>query len=179
MRRKWFAVVALAGFAVLPATSMAQVGYGLAAGLSTPEGDFTRIAHPGYHLTGLVTFSPPLAPVGFRGEASISRFRDKFGSATTQILSATANAVFAAPSLVGLYFIGGIGIYNASAICNGCTSNSTRGGINVGGGFKFGLGGLEAFLEARYHYIPGPMDATTGGIKSSTRFIPVSFGLKF
>jgi hypothetical protein len=34
-------------------------------------------------------------------------------------------------------------------------------------------------LEARYHYIPGASDPANGGVKSSTRFIPVSFGLVF
>jgi hypothetical protein len=41
------------------------------------------------------------------------------------------------------------------------------------------LTGFSAFAEARYHYIAGPSDPTNGGIKSSTQFIPISFGVRF
>ena len=47
------------------------------------------------------------------------------------------------------------------------------------GFIKVGLGGLSAFVEARYHYVPGASDPTTGGAKSSTQFIPLSVGVTF
>lgn len=181
MKRNSFALVALVALVIPGATAEAQIGYGAAVGFSTPQGDFANLVEAGLHATGSVIFSPPLAPIGFRGEVSVSQFNYKgtLAGAKARIYSAAANVVIASPGIIGPYLIGGFGIYNASSVCDGCTTKSTKGGVNAGGGFKFGVGGYEAFLEARYHYIPGAMDPTTAGIKSSTRFIPVSFGLKF
>jgi len=174
---------ALAVLALPVATAQAQMHYGVAAGLSAPEGDFGKVADAGYHVTGLVTVSAPLAPVGLRVEGSFSEFNYKSTlsstSAKARLLSATANAVFASPGIMGPYLVGGLGIYRASAECSGCSTSSTKGGFNGGAGFRFGLSGFSAFLEARFHYIPGASDATTGGVKSSTQFIPISFGLTF
>jgi hypothetical protein len=64
-------------------------------------------------------------------------------------------------------------------VCTGCTAKATRGGINGGGGFTVRSGASEIFIESRFHYISGALDPTTGSFKSSTRFIPVSFGVRF
>lgn len=184
MSRKLLTTVALAVFALPLATTQAQMGFGVAAGLSAPMGDFGTVVDAGYHLTGLMTVSAPLAPVGLRLEGSFSEFNYKSGifstSAKARLLSATANAVVSSPGIMGPYLIGGLGIYNSSASCSGCSSSSTsKIGFNGGGGFRFGLSGFSAFLEARYHYIPGGTNATTGGANSSTQVIPFSFGVTF
>ena len=185
MSRKALAIVALVAVALSSGTAHAQAGFGLAAGLSAPMGDFSKVADAGYHVTGLMAYAPRLSPVGFRVEGSFSEYNysntlfSSARSAKARILSATANAVLASPGVMGPYVIGGVGVYHASAECNTCTTTSTKGGINVGGGFRFALTGFSAFLEARYHYIPGASDPTNGGIKSSTQFVPVSFGLVF
>lgn len=175
MSRKLLTAAALAVLAFPAATARAQIGYGVAAGLSAPTGDFGKTNEAGYHLTGILRFSAPLAPVGMRVEGTYSEFNYKntfLASAKARILSATANAVFSSPGIMGPYLIGGLGIYNASTSCSGCNSNgSSKVGFNGGGGFSFGLSGFSAFLEARYHYIP-----VSGG---STAFIPISFGLTF
>jgi hypothetical protein len=66
-----------------------------------------------------------------------------------------------------------------SALCSGCTASTTKLGYNGGGGFRRQLNGFSMFLEARFHYIPGASDPTTAGIKSSTRFVPISIGMIF
>jgi opacity protein-like surface antigen len=177
MSRKLLMVAALAVVALPVATAQAQVGFGVAAGLSAPMGDFKDAVDAGYHLTGIVNFSAPLAPIGFRGEVSFNQFNFKSGigfpaDAKDNILSGTANAVVSAPGMMGIYGIGGLGLYRGS--CSWCGVSSTsenKVGFNVGAGFKFGLSGFAAFVEARYHHI-----STTGG---STSFVPVSFGLTF
>jgi hypothetical protein len=145
-------------------------------------GDFGKVADAGYHISGLMTLSVPLVPAGLRFEGSFSDFKYKSTlgstSASARILSATANAVLSVPG-IGPYFIGGLGIYHASAVCSSCTTSSTKVGYNGGLGMKFGLGKLSVFLEARYHNVPGASDPTTAGVKSSTQFIPVSLGLTF
>ena len=75
---------------------------------------------------------------------------------------------------MGPYAIAGLGIYNTNSSCSGCASNSNSNvGINGGGGFRFGLGGFSAFVEARYHYVPGK----NGNPK--TTFVPITFGVTF
>ena len=173
MSRKLFAVAALAVFALPMSAAHAQVGFGAAAGLSAPMGTFKDAVNSGYHVTGLVNVSAPLAPVGFRGEVSFNQFGAKGGlDSKANILSGTANAVLSAPGMMGIYGIGGIGMYRTSVSCTGCGSNSnTNFGFNAGAGFKFGLTGFSAFVEARYHHV-----STSGG---STAFVPISFGLLF
>ncbi len=175
MSRKLLTVAALTLLALPVATSHAQLGYGVAAGLSAPTGDFGKSVDAGYHLTGIVTFSAPLAPVGLRVEGSFNEFNYKstiLANAKARLLSGTANVVFSSPGILGPYLIGGLGMYNASTSCSGCNYGSTsKVGFNGGAGFKFGLSGFAAFLEARYHHV-----ATSPG---STAFIPVSFGVTF
>jgi hypothetical protein len=177
MSRKLLMVAALAVIALPVATAHAQMGFGAAAGLSAPMGDFKNGVDAGYHVTGILNFSAPLAPVGFRGEVSFNQFSFKSSAglgtdAKDNILSGTANAVVSTPGMMGFYGIGGIGMYRGS--CSGCgvtTDAENKFGFNAGAGFKFGLTGFSAFVEARYHSI-----STTGG---TTAFVPVSFGLIF
>lgn len=183
MSWKLLTAAAIAAFALPVSTARAQIGLGLAAGLSVPQGDFGKVAESGYHVTGLIAVGAPLIPVGLRVEGSFSEFNYK-GSLggdgeKARLLYATANAVLTSPGIIAPYLIGGFGIYHATAVCDLCTTSTTKGGINGGVGFRFGLTGFSAFAEARYHYIAGPSDPTNGGIKSSTQFIPISFGVRF
>jgi hypothetical protein len=183
MPRKLLAAAVLSMFAFPFATGQAQLHYGVAGGLSAPLGDFGDVADAGYHLTGLLSVSMPLAPIGFRIEGSFNEFKYKSSissiDAKARIWSGTANAVLSSPGIIGPYLIGGLGIYNAYASCDGCNSSSTKGGLNGGAGLKLGLSGFSAFIEARYHYIPGGSDATTAGTKSSTQYIHISVGVTF
>lgn len=177
MSRKLFTVAALAVFALPLSVAHAQLGFGAAAGLSAPMGDFKDAFGSGYHLTGMVNFSAPLAPVGFRGEVSFNQFGVKSGlgapsDTKANILSGTANAVVSMPGMMGIYGIGGLGMYRSSVSCSGCVADSeTKVGFNAGAGFKFGLSGFSAFVEARYHSVSS--DPTR------TNFVPISFGLIF
>lgn len=180
MSRKLLSAVTLAVLAFPIATAQAQLHYGIAGGLSAPVGDFGDAVDAGYHLTGLLSLSVPLAPVGLRVEGSFNEFKYKSGllstSAKARIWSGTANAVLSTPGIIGPYLIGGLGFYNASTSCSGCSSSSsTKFGLNGGAGFKLGLTGFSAFIEARYHYISS--GTTAGG--GNTQFIPVSVGLTF
>ena len=189
MTRTMLAFIALALSAGRSATLRAQVeateqsesGVGIAAGGSKPTGDFSKIANRGYHATIFAMVRPRYSLFEFRGEASFSQFsyRSSTPSASARILSVTANALSTDDFGRGVYLIAGVGMYQASSVCSACSSKSTRGGINAGSGFRFPLGSHKGFLELRYHYIPGGMDPTTGGVKSGTRFIPLSFGFKF
>jgi hypothetical protein len=186
MSRKLSIVAAVAAFALPVATAHAQLGFGVAAGLSSPTGDFGKAVDAGYHVTGLVNVSAPLAPVGFRGEVSFSQFNFKsstgFGSsAKSNVVAGIANAVVSTPGMMGLYGIGGLGMYHLSSsgiTCAGCSSSSSNKiGFNAGAGFKFGLSGFSAFVEARYHRFS---NGTSNGVDlGTTSWIPISFGVTF
>ena len=184
MARRLVTAVAIAMLALFATTADAQVGYGVAAGFSAPVGDFGNVGDFGYHVTGLVNVSAPLAPIGLRLEGTFSEFNYASAalspSGKVRMLYATANAVLSSPGIVGPYLIGGAGFYNSKAVCDRCTTSSSKVGFNGGGGFRIGLSGFSAFLEARYHYIPGANAPTNGGASNSnTQFIPVSFGVTF
>lgn len=183
MSRALIAATLVALFALPAATAHAQLGFGVAAGPSAALGDFGKVVDAGYHVTGIATVSVPLAPIGLRIEGSFSDFNYKSsistGNAKARIYSGTANVVLSTPGIVGPYVIGGLGVYNASAVCTACNSSDTKVGYNGGGGFMIGLAGFSVFVEARYHYVPGASNATTGGANSSTQFIPVSVGVTF
>jgi Outer membrane protein beta-barrel domain len=165
------------------ALAQAQVGFGVAAGASVPMGDFSDVASTGYQASALLNLSVPLLPIGFRFEGSIGEYDYKGGAlavgAKARIVSGTANVMLSTPGIIGPYLIGGVGYYRVSAECSGCSTTNDKVGFNGGAGLKIGLGGLSAFAEARYHYIPGASDATTGGKKSNTQFVPLSVGVTF
>jgi hypothetical protein len=185
MSRKLLVVAALAAFVLPAASAQAQLGFGVAAGLSAPTGDFGKSFSSGYHVTGLVNVSAPLAPVGFRGEVTFNQFGVKSGTGApsdlkANILAGTANAVVSTPGMMGFYGIGGLGIYHNSSSCSACSGSPTSNkiGFNAGAGFKFGLSGFSAFVEARYHTFSADKDPVTGTTPKLS-WIPVSFGVTF
>ena len=175
MSRKLMTVAALAAFAIPAAAAHAQMGYGVSAGLSAPTGTTGNSVDAGFNVNAMLTFAAPLSPFGVRVEGGFNQFNFKstiLSGATFRVLSGTANVILTQPGIMGPYAIAGLGLYDASTSCSGCTSNSsTKVGFNGGAGFRFGLSGFSAFIEARYHYIP-----VSGG---NTSFIPISFGVTF
>jgi hypothetical protein len=163
----------------LPASEPDEWGGGFAAGVSSPLRDVGRIADPGYHVTAFMTTSAPSALVGNRLEGSVSQFNypavPGSSGGSVRILSLVMNGVINTPHP---YVIGGIGVYHASSTCGGC-AKWTRPGANVGAGVQFGLGGVQAYCEVRWHYIASQVDPTPAGLNTGTWFVPVSFGLKF
>jgi opacity protein-like surface antigen len=104
-----------------------------------------------------------------------------------RIISGTINGVLGVPaasSAVRPYLIGGAGVYNEKVSINilGLSVSDSRNkfGLNGGAGIEFGLGGLAAFIEARYHVIfDAEDDEETGASGSNTQYVPISFGIKF
>jgi outer membrane protein with beta-barrel domain len=178
MSRKLLMVAALSVLALPVTAAHAQMGFGVAAGLSAPMGDFKDAVDAGYHLTGMLTFAAPLAPVGLRVEGSFNEFNFKstvISDAKERILSGTANAVISTPGMMGFYVIGGLGEYHVTASCSaGCDGSINKFGFNGGAGFKFGLSGFSAFVEARYHTFDSGSN-NAGRIS----YVPVSFGVTF
>jgi len=172
MSRKLWTAVAVAAFALpLTAANAQKIGFGASAGLAAPMGDFGDIAQSGYNLTGMLTLSVPAAPIGGRAEVSYAGFSGK-GAASginQSMTSGTVNATISQPGFMGIYGIAGVGIYKYG--CDGCGSTDSKFGWNGGGGYKFGLSGFSAFVEARYHSV------SSNGVTDS--WVPVVFGITF
>lgn len=181
MTRRLLAVLLAGALATVPTALSAQLNtsFSLAGGLSAPVGDLADRVDAGYNLAGALSFGAPLVPVGVRLEVGYNGYNGKTGIVSytdTKIISGTANVTLAlGPTSASPYLIGGVGAYNRrySAAAN-TGSDRTSGGFNVGGGFRFPLGLISTFVEARYHQMLG--NSTDG---TNFRYVPVTFGINF
>jgi hypothetical protein len=190
--------IVVAAAAAVPCTSLrAQTSVAIAAGVSGARGDFGNAVNTGYHLLASIATDAGVylpsgrdraqrsnagSPFRIRVDGGLTEFRYKvpgISNAKARVLSGTANALVSPPQFGGGYVIGGIGLYHMSAECDGCTTSTTKGGLNGGVGYELRFTGIRLFAEARYHYIAGPSDPTTAGVKSSTQFVPISLGVIF
>jgi opacity protein-like surface antigen len=183
MKRLMFGVATVAALSLAAAPAHAQAPhFGISAGASVPTGDFKDAADNGFNLNGLVDIGLPMAPIGFRGEVGWNQFDIKGGTNDKwRIFNGTANVVLTPSTIMPAkpYLIAGIGAYNVRAsgenidLLFGESQSETRVGFNGGVGFKAGLGGLGAFLEARYVSISGKNG------DSALNYVPVTFGITF
>ena len=191
----WIMVAA----AVAPAAALrAQTSFAIAAGVSGPRGTLGNAVNTGYHVLASIATDAGMylpsgsdraqrsnagAPLRIRVDGGWTEFGYKLPTgvrnAKARVLSGTANALVSPPQFGGGYVIGGIGLYHMSAECDGCTTSTTKGGVNGGVGYELALTRVRLFAEARYHYIGGPSDPTTAGVKTSTQFVPISLGVIF
>lgn len=173
-------VTALA-IAASAAPASAQVELSIAGGPSLPLGDFGDVVGTGFHGQASLRLSLPLLPVSARVDGLFNQFPMEIGDADMRVLAGSVNAVLSLPS-VGItpYLIGGVGLYNSRlsggdgtepALPESDGDSTTDFGANIGAGVSVGLPGLSVFGEARLHNIFGD-----GG---STRFVPISVGLRF
>ena len=146
-----------------------------------PIGSTADNVKMGYNATLGLGIKPPLAPIGLRIEGMWNQFDNKnqsFGKIGTRILAGTANVTLSGagmPIPMG-YLIGGLGMYNFG-VTNWPTAlgskpeTESKVGFNIGVGLNFPLTGFSTYAEARLHIV------NTEG--SSTKFIPIVFGIKF
>jgi len=146
--------------------------FGLGVGATQPLGDYGDFDKMGINLLGI--FETPLSgsPLYLRIDGIYSSTAHEGTGATgsTSILGGNASVLyhFSAPNAQARpYALGGLGIYNV----DGGADSQTKIGLGLGGGVTFGLGGLNAFAEARY------ISVKTDG--ASTSFIPITVGLLF
>ena len=158
-------------------TAQAQVGFGVSAGPSLPKGDIQDIVKSGYSVNGLIGFTMPLSPLGFRGEVGYNAWDSKKSTGvdgTFSSLSGTANVVLQVPGMIVAkpYLIGGVGEHRLKVTGGGSDTTATKFGWNVGGGINFGVGALKAMVEARYVVVSKFEDL-------KVNYVPVTFGIMF
>lgn len=168
---------AAAGTADAQLAGSRAVSFGIAGGATVPLGDAADLHDVGFNLMGLVNVQPAFLPVGARFDVMYHSLGGKGselpGSLTSDlnVLAGTANAVLTVSNTgtVRPYVLGGVGVYNLDT--DGVTESVTKFGLNGGGGIEFGLGGFNAFVEARLHSVFTD--------ESNTNLVPVVFGLRF
>jgi len=175
MTRMSFGALALAlGLSATPALRAQQqptegTRFGLGIGASLPMGDYATADKMGLNLLGLLQTPIAGSALHLRVDGLYSSTAHKVGTGNTSILGGTVSALyhFSAPAAEARpYLLGGLGIYNVSA-----GASQTKIGFALGGGVLFGLGGFNAFAEARY------VSVQKSG--SSLTFVPLSVGLMF
>ncbi|MCH2464909.1 MAG: hypothetical protein MK237_03270, partial [Gemmatimonadetes bacterium] len=112
----------------------------------------------------------PVFPVSPRGEGDIHQFSQPAGIENTTMLNGTLSAVLGLGG-IGLqpYLLAGIGSYRLDT--GGTEEVQTNRGIHGGFGVGIGALGFGGFAEIRFVSI----SLETG----NTRYIPVTFGLRF
>lgn len=175
-------IVAATVVAVPAAQAQIATSFSIAAGATMPIGTTGDAFDMGYNAILGIGIKPPLAPVGVRIEGMYTQMMAKdqgiFSGADigTRTLAGIANVTISGAGMavpMG-YIIGGLGLYNGSCTGSDCLSSaesSTDMGFNVGVGLNIPLTGFGTFVEARLHVV-----STEGG---STKFIPITFGMKF
>jgi len=180
MTRRLLAVLIAGAFAATPSALHAQLkpSFSVAGGIAIPLSDLADNVDAGYNLAGAVSFGAPLVPVGVRLEVGYNGFGGKSSlttNGTANILSGTANATLAlGPSGASPYLIGGVGMYRREFSESGASTSKTTAGVNGGAGFRFPLGTMSTFVEARYHLMLGD----TGDL-SRLSYVPITFGINF
>ena len=175
------AALAAAALAVAAPAAQAQspVRFGLAAGVTSALGAVGDMQDRGYH--GLVTLGikPPLLPVGLRVDGMYNQlagkdFESLAAGSEPDMNVATVNANITVDVLplpvIHPYLIGGVGYYRVGFRDFGDTR--TEVGYNGGAGFRLALGGISAFVEARYHRVK-----LDDGEK--LEMVPITVGLMF
>lgn len=184
---RFFGRAVMAGGALLiAATAQAQnsggVGrslkFGGDLGASVPLGDFGDAADAGYHLGGLLEYTPKSMPVSWRGEIAYNHNGISGVDGNFSMLNLVGNAVMPLGNKSGgirPYAIGGLGIYRVKAAVSfegqDVSQSDTKMGLNAGAGLSFQLSGFDTFVETRFNSV------FTDG--SNMNFMPLTFGFKF
>jgi len=144
--------------------------FGLGVGATLPMGNYGDVDKLGVNLLGVLQFSlAATTPVHLRVDGIYSSTAHDGVSGSTSILGGNVSLLyhFGAPAAPARpYVLGGLGFYNVDAF----GSSETKIGFGLGGGVLFGLGGFNAFAEARY------LSVSSG---PSLTFVPLTVGLMF
>jgi hypothetical protein len=144
---------------------------GVSGGAVFPVGNLSDAFETGLQVGGLIeTATLGALPFGVRGEADYLTFSE--GDLSSRFLSGRVNAVlpFMTAPDARPYIIAGGGLYNVR-FENGTADSENRLGINAGVGINYAIGGMNTFVEGRFHNVFTDGDAL--------RFIPLTIGIRF
>ena len=158
------------------AEAQSPVRFGLAGGLSLPQGEDSDFLENGFHGQVMLGFGMMALPVKLRADLSYHSFGGKDGTlaegADARVISGALNANIGMGGIgVKPYLSGGLGMYNMKVEAFGEDVTETDFGVNAGVGLEFSLTGMSTFLEARYIHIFSEGEAT--------KIVPITFGIMF
>jgi len=179
----FLAVLALAATTSI-ASAQKSYAVGVSGGAGIPTGKFNDAYSTGYNASVFIALGVPDLPIGVRFDGVYNQFAGRTvlvtgGAAEVEIpdlrlIGAVGNLIYTFPGTTAKPFIvTGAGFYNSKDDSPGAKSRNDF-GFSAGLGATFGLGGLTAVIEARYHGISRDTDA--GG---NIHFVPVTLGLVF
>jgi opacity protein-like surface antigen len=179
MRKLIFGVaVVAASMTAMSSSAVAQmpVSIGLLGGATMPLGSWSDFYGTGWHGGVTLGMEPAMLPIGLRLEGvyhSMSGKEEFDEDATWTFINGNINGVFdiaMTGSPIQPYVIGGVGLYNWKEEGSDFeTDRMNDFGLNIGGGVRFMLGTMSAFVEARWHHIMIEDDAA--------HMVPISFGI--
>jgi hypothetical protein len=152
------------------------VYFGVAGGPTFASSGFTPAVNTGWHVKGTISFPANVLPFAVEGGLLYNQHpvADPH-TGNHSLLAGLVNGVFGLPAGIPLrpYVTAGVGVYNGGrgGVEGQDAVRDTHFGLNGGGGLQFGLGGMTAFLEARFHNVMASDEAI--------RFIPLSVGVMF
>ena len=159
---------------------------GVSGGLTLPAGDLADFHDSGFHYDASLFLNLPGLPISIRPEFSLTQMKLK-DPVNTGTETTDATKMFAAMGNIelglggGLYVLAGGGILSTTAnlVSGGVLGeegSETKFTFDAGAGYRFKLGGISGFLEARMG--SASYDQGTFGFQKA-QFIPISFGLVF
>jgi hypothetical protein len=169
--------------AALPATAQRAFKFGLSAGGTVPVREFGELNDPAYNFGAHALISSRFFPQDFKIELQHNRMKLEGTGANTMVSSATFNLELnpgSALAKVAPYLSAGMGVYHVKTQLRGPPpalteyDNTTKFGLNAGGGLRFPLAAVNAFLEARYHRV-----RSDRFVSKTVTYVPVVFGITF
>ena len=156
-------------------------------GLTIPSGDLKGANDNGFHAGVSIVYKLPGLPIAFRPEFTYTSLQIK--TRATALLgqptidrnvthAVTALGHLEVPFGNGLYVFGGVGALNLKSIYERDTTTRTGTSlmVDVGGGYRFEFGPIQAFLEARLGTAAADEKKF---LYSRASMIPLSFGFVF
>jgi hypothetical protein len=157
----------------------------VSGGMTLPTGDLGDFHDSGFHYDASLLLNIPGFPIAIRPEFSLTQLKLKDpllitpnADDVTSMMAFMGNLEL--PLGGGLYVLAGGGILSLSVpesiTPDGQEESSNKFRFDAGAGFRFALGGVRAFIEARI----GAASYDEGKVGfSKAQFIPVTFGLVF
>jgi hypothetical protein len=157
----------------------------VSGGLTLPAGDLGDFHDAGLHYDASLILNIPGFPIALRPEFSLTQFKLKEpvivapnADDVTSMMAFMGNIEL--PLGGGLYVLAGGGILSLSVpealTPDGEEESSKKFTFDAGAGFRFALGSMRGFVEARI----GAASYDQGQVGfSKAQFIPITFGLVF
>ena len=170
------AVTVVMGASAVEAQS--PVRFGLAGGLTLPQGDLSDGLKNGFHGQVMLGFGMMALPVKLRADLSYHSLGVEDGGILggdddLRVIGGALNAIVGMGGIgVKPYVTGGVGFYNSKF---GDFDAENDFGLNGGVGLEFSLTGMSTFVEVRYIKIF--VDDEGGDFSAAV--VPITFGIMF